>query len=91
MVVKEIEFGDMPASPGFLQQALNLLGLEYRASIRGPLRTNGRVTGCFVRFETEEDAAKFLKAWAGFLELRKSGGLAPLAPTFAPILPKLEP
>jgi hypothetical protein len=91
MVVKEIEFGDLPASPGFLAKALEVLGLEFRSSIRGPLRRNGQVTGCFVRFETEADAEKFLKAWSGFLELRKAGGPAGLAPLLTPILPKLEP
>jgi hypothetical protein len=90
MVVKEIEFGDFPPSPAFVQRALEVLGLEYRSSVRGPSRRNGKVTGCFVRFETDADAEKFLKAWNGFLELRKSGGPA-LAPLFSPILPKLEP
>ena len=91
MVVKEIAFGDLPASPGFLQRALEVMGLEFRASIRGPMRVNGRVTGCFVRFESEADAEKFLKAWAGFMELRKAGGPAGLSPMPSPILPKLEP
>ncbi len=91
MVVKEIEFGDMPPSPGFVQRALEVLGLEYRASVRGPLRVNGKVVGCFVRFDSEADAEKFLKAWSGFLELKKAGGPASLPLALSPIFPKLDP
>ncbi|MBI1775840.1 MAG: hypothetical protein HYR63_10885 [Proteobacteria bacterium] len=88
MVVREIEFGDLPPSPGFVERALAIMGLEYRASVRGPSRLNGKVTGCFVRFESEADADKFLKAWSGFLELRKTGPLAGFGPAFSPVPPK---
>ena len=81
MIVKEIEFGDADASPGLVLRALEIMGLEGRASLRGPSRVNGKVTGCFVRFHSEADADKFVVAWKGFLELKK-GGLP--APAFAP-------
>ena len=42
MVVKEIEFGDFPPSPAFVQRALEVLGLEFKSSVRGPLRRNDR-------------------------------------------------
>jgi len=93
MVVREIEFDGTEPSPGLVIRALEILGLEGRASLKGPLKVNGKVTGCLVRFHDEADAEKFVTAWKGFLELKKGGrlptGLAP-AYSFAPILPTIE-
>jgi hypothetical protein len=93
MIVREIEFGEAEASPGPVIRALEILGLEGRASLKGPLKVNGKVVGCLVRFHDEADAEKFVTAWKGFLELKKGGrppmSFAPSAPaySFAPILP----
>ncbi|MBM3548666.1 MAG: hypothetical protein FJX54_17100 [Alphaproteobacteria bacterium] len=93
MIVREIEFGEAGASPGLVIRALEILGLEGRAGLKGPLKVNGKVTGCLVRFHDEADAEKFVTAWKGFLELKRKGGPATgFAPaySFAPILPKIE-
>jgi hypothetical protein len=89
MVVKEITFGDTDPNPGLVLKALEVMGLEGRSSLKGPVKQNGRVVGCLVRFHDDADADKFLKAWNGFLELRKKGGPAfGLAPMYAmPTLP----
>ncbi len=90
MIVREIGFGDEPPNPGLVLRALEVMGLEGRAGLKGPLKVNGKVTGCLVRFQSEADADKFVAAWTGFLELKK-GGKPPMsfAPSysFAPILP----
>ena len=86
MIVREIEFGEADASPGLVLRALEILGLEGRASLRGPLKVNGKVTGCLVRFHSEADADKFVTAWNGFLELKKGGKPAfSFAPSISPI------
>jgi hypothetical protein len=83
MVVREIAFADTDPSPGLVIKALEIMGLEGRSSLKGPLKRNGRVVGCFVRFHSQEDADKFIQAWNGFLELRKKGGpLLGMAPMY---------
>jgi hypothetical protein len=89
MVVKEITFGESDPNPGLVLKALEIMGLEGRSSLKGPLKQNGKVVGCLVRFHDEADAEKFIQAWNGFLELRKKGGptfgMAPMyaMPTFS--------
>ena len=73
MIVREIEFGETEPNPGLVIRALEILSLDGRSSLKGPLKVNGKVTGCLVRFHDEADADKFVAAWAGFLELRKAG------------------
>ncbi|MBL8691367.1 MAG: hypothetical protein JNL04_19830 [Rhodospirillaceae bacterium] len=91
MTVREITFPDGEASPGLVLKALELLGLEGRSTLKGPLKRNGAVVGCLVRFNTEADADKFIAAWDGFLDLKKGGKPAfPLSPVFSPLLPKIE-
>ena len=89
MIVREITFGEAEPNPGLVIRALEILGLDGRAGLKGPLKVNGKVTGCLVRFHDEADADKFVAAWTGFLELKK-GGKPPMsfAPSysFAPIL-----
>lgn len=82
MIVREIDFGGADPSPGLVLRALEILGLDGRASLKGPLKVNGRVTGCLVRFHDEADADKFVAAWTGFLALKKTGRPAF---TFAPL------
>lgn len=90
MTVREIAFPEDESSPGLVLMALEVLGLEGRASLKGPLKVNGQVTGCLVRFNTEADADKFVAAWDGFLDLKKGGKPAfALNPVFSPILPKI--
>lgn len=74
MIVREIGFDGADPNPGLVLRAIEIMGMEGRASLRGPSRTNGKVTGCFVRFQSEADAEKLVAAWTGFLELKKSGG-----------------
>jgi hypothetical protein len=91
MIVREIDFDGAEPSPGLVIRALEMLGLEGRASLKGPLKVNGKVTGCLVRFHSEADAEMFVAAWKGFLELKKGGKPAlSLTPAFSPILPKIE-
>ncbi len=91
MTIREIAFPEGESSPGLVLKALEVLGLEGRASLKGPLKVNGQVTGCLVRFNTEADADKFVAAWDGFLELKKGGKPAfALSPVFSPVLPKIE-
>ncbi len=73
MIVREIEFGETEPNPGLVIRALEILGLDGRSSLKGPLKVNGKVTGCLVRFHDEADADKFVAAWTGFLELKKTG------------------
>lgn len=73
MIVREIDFCGADPSPGLVLRALEILGLDGRASLKGPLKVNGEVTGCLVRFHDEADADKFVAAWKGFLELKKIG------------------
>lgn len=73
MIVREITFDGTEPSPGLVIKALEILGLEGRASLKGPLKVNGEVVGCLVRFHDEADADKFIAAWTGFLELKKTG------------------
>jgi hypothetical protein len=89
MVVKEITFGETDPSPGLVLKALEIMGLEGRSSLKGPVKQNGKVVGCLVRFHDEADADKFMQAWTGFLELRKKGGPTfGMAPMYAmPTLP----
>jgi hypothetical protein len=84
MIVREIQFADGDANPGLVVRALEVLGFEGRAWLKGPVRANGKVVGCFVAFHDEPDADKFIAAWNGFLELKKTGrpGLA-FAPSYA--------
>jgi hypothetical protein len=88
MIFKEIEFDGTEPNPGLVIRALELLGLEGRAGLKGPLKVNGKVTGCLVRFHSEADADKFVAAWKGFLELKK-GGKLPMTfatqPSFSPL------
>ncbi|MBM3534052.1 MAG: hypothetical protein FJX60_13560 [Alphaproteobacteria bacterium] len=90
MIVREIEFDGAEPSPALVIRALEILGLEGRAGLKGPLKVNGKVVGCLVRFHDEADAEKFVAAWKGFLELKKSGkppmSFAP-SYSFSPILP----
>jgi hypothetical protein len=74
MTVREITFGDADPSPSLVLRALEILGLEGRSSLKGPLKRNGKVVGCLVRFHSETDAEMFVQAWTGFLELRRKGG-----------------
>lgn len=74
MIVREIEFGEAEPNPGLVIRALEILGLDGRASLKGPLKVNGKVIGCLVRFHDEADADKFVAAWTGFLALKKTGG-----------------
>ncbi len=91
MTIREITFPDGEASPGLVMKALELLGLEGRSTLKGPLKQNGKVVGCLVRFNTETDADKFVAAWTGFLELKKTGKLpGPMMPSLTPMLPKIE-
>lgn len=91
MVVKEIDFGAADPSPGLVIRALEILGLEGRATLKGPLKVNGKVTGCLVRFHSEADADKFVAAWKGFLELKKNGGMPSFAPSFQPSFAPMTP
>lgn len=90
MTVREISFGEAEPSPGLVLRALEILGLDGRATLKGPLKVNGKVTGCLVRFHSEADAEKFVAAWNGFLEMKKGGKPAfALAPSFTmPVLPE---
>lgn len=101
MVIKEIEFPEGEVNPAFVVRALEALGFENKAQLKGPSKVSGKIVGCFVRFNDEADADKFVAAWKGFLELKKGGRLpdafmpsftpsfASLAPVFTPILPDL--
>ncbi|MSP48458.1 MAG: hypothetical protein EXQ95_03935 [Alphaproteobacteria bacterium] len=92
MIVREIEFGAADPSPGLVLRALEIMGLEGRASLRGPLKVNGKVVGCLVRFHSDADADKFVAAWTGFLELKKGGrpfGTLASPPIFSPMPPTL--
>ena len=101
MIIREIDFDGAEPGPGLLIRALEILGLDGRASVKGPLKVNGRVVGCLVRFHDEAEADKFVAAWKGFLELRKGGKPALMtmasfsppsfAPTsFEPALPRID-
>ncbi len=91
MTIREIAFPEGEPSPGLVIKAIEILGLEGRASLKGPVKASGKVVGCFVRFHSEADADKFVAAWEGFLELKKGGKPAfALSPVFSPILPKIE-
>lgn len=95
MIIREITFPEGEPSPGLVLKAIEILGLEGRASLKGPSKVSGKVVGCFVRFNDEADADKFVAAWEGFIELKKGGkpAFAPvfsMSPVFSPIPPKID-
>ncbi len=91
MIIREIMFPEGEPSPGLVQKALEILGLDGRASLKGPSKVSGRIVGCFVRFNTEADADKFAAAWDGFLELKKGGKPSfAMSPVFTPMPTKID-
>ncbi len=91
MIIREIMFPEGEPSPGLVLKALEILGLEGRASLKGPSKVSGKIVGCFVRFNSEPDAEKFVTAWNGFLELKKGGRPAfSMSPAFSPMLSKID-
>jgi hypothetical protein len=93
MTIREITFDGIAPSPGMVLRALEILGLEGKATLKGPLKRNGEVVGCLVRFNADADADKFVAAWKGFLDLKKGGKPAfAFAPSLPPLpLPSLDP
>jgi len=91
MTVREIMFPEGEPSPGLVLKAIEILGLDGRASLKGPSKIGGRIVGCFVRFNDEADADKFVAAWEGFLKLKKGGKPAfAMSPAFTPMPTKID-
>lgn len=91
MIIREIMFPEGEPSPGLVLKAIGILGLEGRASLKGPSKLSGKIVGCFVRFNDEADADKFVAAWDGFLELKKGAKPAfAMSPAFTPMLSGID-